>query len=86
MRRGNTLGLVGWTAVAYALEPVTSLTSLNGCNHYAAIRAGGQTEIRLNKTEPGLWVGLYLPRSASSLTTLEMRCFRVSRGERERAM
>ncbi len=78
MRRGNTLGPAGRTAVADALVRVTSLASLNGCDHYAAIRAGGQTEIRLNKTELVLWVGLYLPRSASSLTTLDVRWFRVS--------
>ncbi len=71
--RGNKLGADGWTAVADALEGVASLTSLNGCDKCRAIRAGGQTELKLAKTELGVWAARYLPRSASTLTKLNLR-------------
>jgi hypothetical protein len=72
--RGNKLGVAGWAAVTDALEAVTSLTSLNGCNQYAAIRAGGLREMNLGGMELGLWVGRFLERSASTLTKLDVRC------------
>ena len=69
------MGPAGWTAIADALEAVTSLTSLNDCPDYAAIRAGGQTELALKgDLELGLAVARYLPRSAESLTSLDLRC------------
>jgi hypothetical protein len=72
--RGNKLGADGWTAVADALEGVMSLTSLNGCDKCRAIRAGGQTQLLLEKEwELGVWAARYLPRSASTLTTLDLR-------------
>ena len=74
MRRGNALGPAGWTAVADALERVTCLTSLNGCDRCAAIRVGCQTEIMLGGTKLGVWAARYLPHSASSLTRLDIRC------------
>ena len=63
----------GWTAVADALEAVTSLTSLNGCALYGGIRAGGQRELLLGGTEVVVAVARYLPRSSESLTTLDVR-------------
>ena len=71
--RDNQLGADGWTAVADAMEGVTSLTSLNGCDTWRAIRGGGQTEIMLGWTELGVWVGRYLERSAKTLITLDLR-------------
>ncbi len=70
--RGNQLGADGWTAVADALERVTSLTSLNGSDSYRAIQAGGQTDLRLDGTELGVWAARYLQRSASTLTWLDL--------------
>ena len=64
----------GWTAIADALDAVTSLTSLNGCALYAGIRAGGQRVLALGGTELGVAVARYLPRSAETLTTLDLRC------------
>ena len=73
-RRGNQLGVAGWAAVADALERVTCLTRLNGCGDYAAIRAGGLRELYLYGTELGVWAARFLERSASTLTTLDVRC------------
>ncbi len=64
----------GWTAIIDALEAVTSLTSLNGCDSYAAIRTGGQTRLELGGSELGIAVARYLPRSADTLTELDLRC------------
>uniref|UniRef100_A0A7S0QV44 Uncharacterized protein n=1 Tax=Cryptomonas curvata TaxID=233186 RepID=A0A7S0QV44_9CRYP len=70
--KGNQLGADGWTAVADALEGMTSLTSLNGCDKCRAICTGGQTEMRLEGTELGVWAARYLPLSASTLTKLNL--------------
>ncbi len=56
-----------------ALERVTSLTSLNGCEQYVAIRAGGVAEMALNDKELGVCVSRFLERSASTLTKLDVR-------------
>ncbi len=68
------MGFAGWAAVVDALEPVKSLTSLNGCGLYAAIRDGGRAEIDLGGTELGVWAARFLERSASTLTKLDVRC------------
>ena len=59
--------------MADALERVTGLTRLNGCEHYAAIRAGGLRELDLSGTELGVWAAQFLERSAATLTTLDVR-------------
>ena len=59
--------------MADALERVTGLTSLNGCDRYAAIRAGGLREMQLGGTELGVWAARFLERSAATLTTLDVR-------------
>ncbi len=65
---------VGWSVMADALEAVTSLTSLNGCSLFGGIRAGGQRELLLEENfELAVAVARYLPRSAETLTTLDMR-------------
>ena len=69
--------------MADALEHVTSLTSLNGCGQYAAIRTGGLAEINLSRTELWMWAARFLERSAATLTTLDIRS-RRRRGEKER--
>jgi hypothetical protein len=61
--------------MADALESVTSLTSLNGCDQYAAIRAGGVVEMQLGGMELGLWVARFLERSSGTLTTFNVRYF-----------
>jgi len=68
------VGAAGWTAIANALEGITSLTSLNGCALYPVIRAGGIAELQLEPaTELCIAVARYLPRSASTLTKLDLR-------------
>ena len=74
--RGNQLDVAGWFSLANALDRVTSLTSLNGCAQYAAIRAGGLRELKLEKEwELGVWAALFLNRSGtgSTLTSLHVR-------------
>ncbi len=71
--RGNQLGVAGWAAVTKALESVKFLASLNGCGQYAAIRAGRLAEMNLSGTELGVWAAQFLERSASILTTLDVR-------------
>jgi len=78
--RGCRLGVAGWGAVADALERVTSLSSLNGCGQYAAIRAGGLAELNLRGTELGVWAALFLERSAATLTMLDMSQNRIGAG------
>ncbi len=74
IRRGNQLGVSGWTAVADALEQARSLTSLNGCDLYAAICAGGMKEMKLEQEwELVVWASRFLERSSSTLTTLDIR-------------
>ena len=76
--RGNRLGVKGWAALADALEAATSLTCLNGSDQYAAIRAGGVADMRLSGTELGVWAARFLERSASTLTSLDIRCCAVA--------
>uniref|UniRef100_A0A7S0MZH7 Uncharacterized protein n=1 Tax=Cryptomonas curvata TaxID=233186 RepID=A0A7S0MZH7_9CRYP len=72
--RGNQLGVAGWAAFGGELQRITSLTSLNGCGQYAAIRDGGLREVKLDKEwELGVWAARFLDRSASTLTTLDLR-------------
>ena len=59
--------------MADALERVTSLTSLNGCDQYAAIRAGGLANLELEGTELGVWAARFLERSCDTLTELDFR-------------
>jgi hypothetical protein len=76
--RRNQLDASGWAAVAEALDFTTSLTYLNDCSEFGAIRTGGLMEIQLNsRWELGGWVPFmarYLERSAETLTTLDVRC------------
>jgi hypothetical protein len=74
VRRGNQLGLRGSVALAGALDRITSLTSVNGCDQYAAIRKGGLKELKLDgEWELAVAAGRYLPRSRSTLTLLDLR-------------
>jgi hypothetical protein len=73
VQRKSQLDIVGWTSVANALDVVYSLTSLNGCNLYASIRAGGLAELKLGKSGLGCWAVLFMERSAATLTALDLR-------------
>ena len=78
--RGNKVAGEGWAAVDEALEGITSLTSLNQCPYPTcqAIRAGGQTEMLLGGKGLAVWAARYLPRSASTLTKLDLRSLSLS--------
>jgi hypothetical protein len=56
-----------------ALKRCTRLASLNGCNQYQEIMRGGLVELDLYGYEIGLAVGPFLPLSASTLTSLDLR-------------
>jgi hypothetical protein len=69
------LDVVAWDTMADPLAVVTSLTSLNGCDQYSAIRAGGLRELKMTpEWELGGWALLLLERSASTFTLLDFRC------------
>ena len=73
--RDNGLGLDGWRAVMAALDGCTALTALGGVPCRGLV-AGGLAELLVAGQEPGLALSLahYLPRSAATLTALDMRC------------
>jgi hypothetical protein len=74
VRRGNQLGFGGRVALADALDRITSLTSVNGCDQYAAIRQGGLAELKLDgEWELAVFVVRYLPMSCSTMTRLDVR-------------
>ena len=56
-----------------ALERCTGLTSLNGYDEYQDILDGGLLEFQDQGHELALAVGRFLPRSASTLTCLELK-------------
>ncbi len=75
VRSDIQLGFEGRVAVADALDRITSLTSVNGCNQYAAIRKGELAELKLHgEWELAVAVARYLPRSGSTLRRLDVRC------------
>jgi hypothetical protein len=73
-----SLGVDGWNAIADALKGLTALTSLNDrVSNYGeclSICEGGQTEVLLQYSQLGLWAAQHLERSASTLTSLDLRC------------
>jgi hypothetical protein len=71
--RGNEPGVAGWEAIMDVLKGCTGLTALNGCDKYREILAGSLTELDLEGTEAALAVGRFLPRSASTLTLLDLK-------------
>ncbi len=74
-RRGNQLDVAGWAAVADALMGITSCTSLNGCDQFAAMREGGLRVMTLEREwELGSCAWKFVERSSSTLTKLDVRC------------
>ncbi len=67
------MSVADWAAVDDGLERLTSLTSLNGCEKYLAIRAGGRKKINLRGMELGVWAARFLERSTNTLTSLDVR-------------
>ena len=71
--RNNGLGPAGWASVMSALGRCTNLASLNSCDQYQAIVTGGLVALDIQGYEIGLAVGPFLPRSAATLTSLDLR-------------
>ncbi len=67
------MSVADWAAVDDGLERLTSLKSLNGCDQYVTIRAGGMQEIYLHNLELGVWAARFLERSTNTLTSLDVR-------------
>jgi hypothetical protein len=55
------------------LEGCTQLESLNGYDGYKEIVAGGLTALSINGKDLALAVCRFLPRSAATLTSVDMR-------------
>lgn len=55
-----------------ALERCTGLTNLNGYDEFQGVLKGGLSEFRDGRHELALAVGRFLPRSASTLTSLDL--------------
>jgi hypothetical protein len=57
-----------------ALERCTGLTTLNGYGRFQDVLSGALTQIRDGGQELALAFMRYLPRSASTLTSLDLGC------------
>ncbi len=55
------------------LEGCTELESLNGYDGFKEIVAGGLTALSINSMDLALAVCRFLPRSAATLTSVDMR-------------
>ena len=74
--RGNGIEKDGWNALMDALINCPQLSTLNGCAAYAALVAGGCEALNLSGYEIGLAAERLLQRSASTLTSLNLRLTR----------
>ena len=75
IRRGNRVGLEGWDSLLSPLASCRRLLALNGCRETRALLEGGCKVLDLaGKHELGAAAALWLPRSASTLTRLDLRC------------
>ena len=75
---GSSLGLSHWTLILEKLGPDCMLSVLNGKTWVQQLMAGGLTELSLSGTALGpdgaAALGAFLPRSAATLTSLDLRC------------
>jgi hypothetical protein len=71
--RNNQLGPRAWEAILDALEHCPEISLLNGSDMYRAVRAGGLSKISDDGHELALAVGRFLPLSASTLTSLDLK-------------
>ena len=73
--RGNKLGSTGWDCVVDAIRNCSKISSLNGFGLYHEVVRGGQQLIVANGLELTLAIARFLPRSADTLVSLDMRFF-----------
>jgi hypothetical protein len=71
--RDNHLGPIAWKAIIDALEQCPDFLDLNGSDTYRSMRAGGLAKFSEEGHELGLAVGRFLPLSASTLTSLDLK-------------
>jgi hypothetical protein len=90
--RQNSLDAAAWHQIMDGLEPVTSITSLNGLDGVGGLFAGNQTEVLLGgkgleEKEAVVAVARLLGRSRGTLTRLDLRyCAGVQGYESMRGM
>jgi hypothetical protein len=82
-RRDNGLGLRGWEVILQAVEKCSRLESLNGCDQYQDIISGRVVDLQADGCDiaAALIAGQLLHRSASSLTSLNLRCRATAGGD-----
>ncbi len=68
--------MAGWAAVGGALAGLVELRSVNGWDGVGRLRGGGLETADLQGLREQLAVGVapFLPRSAATLTGLDVRC------------
>jgi hypothetical protein len=73
LTRKNQLGPKAWEAIVDALERCPDVVVLNGSDKYRAVRAGGLSDFNDEGHELALAMSRFLPRSASTLTSLHLK-------------
>ncbi len=71
--RGNRIEDEGWNLLLDGLSACRQLRELNGSRAYAPLLAGGCRALDLSGREMGAAACRLLPRSASTLTQLDLR-------------
>ena len=71
--RGNGFRLTDWTTIMNSLERISALSCLNGFREYQSVLFGGMTALDISFIDVPLAISKFLPRSAQTLTSLEIR-------------
>ena len=71
--RDNYLALAGGRIIMDVLEGITNLESLNGFQNYKTVVTGGVSTLDLNGKELALALCRFFPRSAGTLSSLDIR-------------
>ena len=58
-----------------SVEAITSLECMNGYSGYLSLKGGGLTSLDLASKRLGVAAARFLPRSAETMTILDLRCY-----------
>lgn len=75
MRRDNFFEHIGWQELAVSLNFCTSLWTLSNFHRVKALLGGSISGLVLEENDAALGIIPFLSRSASQLTSLEIRYF-----------